>query len=242
MSEPLTLVLASLAVFVAAFLQGVTGFGHALIAIGFLSALFGPKEAVLVLTLIAPVIAVAYFLKMRREVDWREVACVSLPLCLIGLPLGIWLFDVIEPDHLGRAVGALLIVSAGYFLSPWAPRPRKLPYWICIVASSLAGFLAGLASTGGPPMVLYLYAKEMDKRVRIAVIQGVFVIGSTIKVLQVAAVGMFTTESLVHAAWMTPPIVAGVLLGAKLMPRIPADLLRKAALVLLLVIGVVMVF
>ena len=92
MSETELLALGSLAVFAAAFIQGVTGFGHALIAIGFLSALFGPKEAVLILTLVAPVIAVAYFAKVRRQVDWRETLWISLPLCLVGLPLGIWLF------------------------------------------------------------------------------------------------------------------------------------------------------
>jgi len=242
MTETTLILLGSLVVFAAAFIQGVTGFGHALIAIGFLSALFGTKEAVLILTLVAPVIATAYFVKVRKEMDWREVLTISLPLCLVGLPLGILLFKEINVDHLNRAVGAMLIVSSLYFLSPWAPRPRAVPWWIGTAASILAGFLAGLASTGGPPLVLYLYAREMDKRTRIAVIQGVFVISSAIKVVQVAFVGLFTAESLIHSAWLMPPIVVGVLLGALLMPRIPADILRRAALLLLLVIGVVMVF
>jgi len=244
MSEPdvVLLLLGSLVVFVAAFIQGVTGFGHALIAIGFLSFLFGPKEAVLILTLIAPVIAVAYFAKVWRKVDWKETLRITLPLCLMGMPLGVLLFETIDPAHLNRAVGALLIVSSLYFLSPLSPRPRKLPWPVGAAAGTLAGFLAGLASTGGPPLVLYLYAREMDKEVRIAVIQGVFVISSAIKVAQVAARGLFTEASLVHSAWLAAPIVAGVLLGAMLMPRIPAEHLRRGTLVLLLVIGVVLVF
>ena len=51
-------------------------------------------------------------------------------------------------------------------------------------AGLLAGFLGGLASTGGPPLVLYLYARDMDKRVRIAVIQGVFVVDSELDTLE----------------------------------------------------------
>jgi uncharacterized membrane protein YfcA len=159
----------------------------------------------------------------------------------VGLPLGILLFRTIDADQLNFAVGALLVVSSLYFLSPWSPQPRELPRWIGTAAGILAGFLAGLASTGGPPLVLYLYAREMDKRVRIAVIQGVFVISSTIKVGQVAWMGLFTAKSAWMAAWMTPPIVGGVILGALLMPRIPAEVLRRAALALLLVIGVILV-
>jgi uncharacterized membrane protein YfcA len=241
-SEPVLLLLGSLAVFVAALIQGVTGFGHALVAIGFLTFLFGGAEAVLILTLVAPVIAVAYFFRVRRQVDWREVAAISLPLCLVGLPLGILLFSRIDEALLNRCVGVLLVVSAVYFLSPWSPRPRELPYFWAFGASVLGGFLAGLSSTGGPPIVLYLYARVMAKEKRIAVLQGIFVISSTAKVIQVAAADLFTISSLVRSAWMSAPIVLGVLIGAAIMPKVPADLLRKAALLLLLVVGVVLVF
>jgi uncharacterized membrane protein YfcA len=242
MSETTLLVLGSLVVFGAAFVQGVTGFGHALVAIGLLTLLFGAKEAVLILTLVAPVIAIAYFAKVRRKVDWREVTAISIPLCFVGLPLGVFAFKVIDPKALNRAVGVLLVLSSVYFLSPWAPRPRPLGLPVTAGAGLLTGFLAGLSSTGGPPLVLYLYAKAMDKEVRIAVIQGVFLVSSAIKVVQVGALGLFTGASLTRAAWLAPAIVAGVLSGAVLVPRIPAENLRRAALLLLFVIGCVLVF
>jgi uncharacterized membrane protein YfcA len=241
-SETVLLLLGCLAVFVAALIQGITGFGHALVAIGFLTFLFDAKEAVLILTLVAPVIAIAYFVRVRRQVDWREVAGICLPLCLLGLPLGILLFGRIDAALLNRIVGLLLILSATYFLSPWAPRPRNLPYAWAFGASVLGGFLAGLSSTGGPPIVLYLYAREMAKEKRIAVLQGIFVISSTAKVIQVGVADLYTTSSLVRSAWMAAPIVLGVLIGAAIMPKVPADLIRKAALLLLLVVGVVLVF
>ena len=45
-------------ILVSAGVQGTTGFGHGLLAIGFLAMFFGSKEAVLILTLLSPVISV----------------------------------------------------------------------------------------------------------------------------------------------------------------------------------------
>ena len=110
MADPLTIVLACATILGAAFVQGITGFGHALLAIGPLSVLLGPKPAVLVLTMLAPIIALAYYAKVRRHVAWAEVLALSVPICLVGMPLGIWLFTVIDSSHLERIVGILLVV------------------------------------------------------------------------------------------------------------------------------------
>ena len=69
--DPLILLAAAAAVFFAAGVQGVTGFGHGLLAIGFLSVLYGSRDAILILTLLAPLISVAIF--VRVCVTWRGV-------------------------------------------------------------------------------------------------------------------------------------------------------------------------
>ena len=241
MSEAATLGLSGLVCLAAAFIQGVTGFGHALVAIGFLSFLLGPKEAVLVLSLVAPVIAIAVWLKVRHDVDWREVTLLSLPLCLVGLPLGILLFTAIDATLLTRVVGVILVASAGYFLTPWAPSPERVHPAFGVAAGTAAGFLGGLASTGGPPLVLYLYARRMDKARRMAVLQAVFVISSLAKVLQLLPTGMLTARTWGRAGALAVPIVVGVLLGHMVFRRIPAEPLRRGALALLLVVGAVMI-
>ena len=76
-------------------------------------------------------------------------------------------------------VGVLLVVSAGFFLTPWAPRLGGIRAPIAAAAGFLTGFLGGLTSTGGPPLVLYLYARDLGKEVRMAVMQAVFVTAST---------------------------------------------------------------
>jgi uncharacterized membrane protein YfcA len=240
MVDPLPLAAAVLTILGAAFVQGVTGFAHALLAIGFLSVIFGAREAVLILSLLAPVIAVAIFVKVRREVVWREVLALAVPLCAVGMPLGILAFGVIPERALTRIVGALLVVFAGYFLTPWAPRPRELPLWLGVIAGLVAGFIGGLASTGGPPLVLYLYAREMPKAERMAILQAVFVIGSVTKVVMLLPTGFLSGPTWAHSAILAPAVLLGVWLGQLLFRRIPGDMLRTISLVLLVGIGVVL--
>ncbi|MCU0726636.1 MAG: sulfite exporter TauE/SafE family protein [Planctomycetes bacterium] len=238
MAEPLVLLLAAAAIFGAAFVQGVTGFGHALVAIGFLSLLFGAREAVLVLSLLAPPIALAVYLPLRRAVDRREALALALPLCLAGMPLGLLLFGTIPEAALRRVVGVLLILSAAVFLSPFAPKERPRPLWLAVAAGFLSGLLNGLASTGGPPLILYLWSRDLGKDARMAVLQAVFVAGSLAKVAALLPTGFLTPGISLNSAVLLPPLVVGVILGHLVYRRVPAEALKKITLLLLAAMGV----
>ncbi len=242
MADLTTLLLATGVIFGAAFIQGVTGFGHALLAIGLLSFLFGSREAVLILAVMAPVIALVVYARHWRRVVWKEVWLLTIPLVAIGLPLGILLFSVIDEKVLTKGLGVFLVISAGYFLAPIAPRPRNLPWPVGALAGLLAGFIGGATSTGGPPLVLYLYAREMPKEVRMAVLQAVFVIGSILKVAMLVPTGFLTGPILLHSAVLVPPMVVGSYLGQLLFDRLPGERIRQAALILLVLIGVMLIF
>lgn len=241
MADAGTILLAAAVILGAAFVQGITGFGHALLAIGLLTLLFGSNDAILILSVMAPAIAVAVFVRHWRRVDWKEVLIIAGPLCLIGLPLGIWLFAYVDKEALTKGVGVFLIVSAGYFLSPFAPKPRRLPWPVGALAGALGGFFGGVAATGGPPLVLYLNATDLKKEVRMGVLQAVFVIGSLVKVAMLVPTGLLTRPILLHSAILIPPMVIGSYLGQLLFDRLPGEAIRTAALILLVGIGIVLV-
>jgi uncharacterized membrane protein YfcA len=234
------ILLAVLVTLGAAFVQGVTGFGFGLLAVGFFALIFGPREGVLILSVVGPLISLEILVRVRRHLDWRETLWLVLPVTLAGVPLGLLAFGAMDPELLNRSVGALLVVSAGYFLSPWAPRPRPLHHGFAIGAGLTGGFLAGLSSTGGPPLVLYLYAREMTKEARMAVLQAVFLVASLAKIAQLIWLDWLTAPIVRDAALLALPVLAGVYVGQKLFDQIPAEPLRKAALVLLLALGVLL--
>jgi uncharacterized protein len=237
LGDPLVLLAAAVAIFLAAAVQGVTGFGHALLAIGVLSVLYDARDAILILTLVAPLIAIAVFVRLRRHVDWGEAAWLTVPL-VIGMVPGLWLFSVFDKDVLRRIVGIILVVFTIWYASPISPRPRRLGRGWAIVAGGSAGFLAGLASTGGPPLVLFLLVHDLEKRRSMAVLQAVFVMGSVIKVGMAWGADLFTGEQTVLAAALAVPLVAGVLLGQRLFDRLSARHVKRLSLVLLGVVGI----
>lgn len=226
------------AVFVAAFVQGVTGFAFGLLAIGALGAIYGMHTAVLILAVVGPFVSLTVWLKVGRPKRWREVVTLLLPLCLLGLPLGLLVYARIDAEALTRVVGGILVVSAVYFLSPIAIKARRFPTWVTLAVGGATGFLSGLTSAGGPPLVLYLYALEMDKVERVAVLSTVFTVASLVRVGQLVPTGYLTADVLTTSGVMIVPLVLGALLGQKLFRKIPAEPLRRAALVLLLGIGV----
>jgi uncharacterized membrane protein YfcA len=223
--------------FLAAGVQGVTGFGHALVAIGFLSILLGPKEAILVLTLLAPVIAITLFVKVRRDVAWRETIWLGAAL-LAGIGPGIALFAYLPSGSLRRVVGGLLLVFTAWYASPVSPRIRRLGRGWAVLAGGAGGFLNGLTSTGGPPLVLFLLSHDIDKRTRLAVLQALFLIGSLAKVAMASGAGLFSAPVVARSAILAAPLVAGVLLGNRLFDRLDARWIRALSLVLLGVMGV----
>jgi uncharacterized membrane protein YfcA len=237
LGDPVLLGLAALVTLLAAGVQGVTGFGHALLAIGFLSLLYGARDAILLLTLLAPAIAIVVFLRLRKDVDWRETAWLGIPVLVASVP-GIWLFQVLPTDALRRVVGVLLIVFTVWFASPLSPSRRRLARGWTLGAGVAAGFLGGLTSTGGPPLVLYLLVQDLEKRTSIAVLQAVFLLGSVGKVLLVGGADLLTVPLLARSGLLMIPLVAGVLLGQLLFDRIDAKTLRWLSLGLLGAMGI----
>jgi uncharacterized membrane protein YfcA len=80
----------------------------------------------------------------------------------------------------------------------------------------------------------------MGKLTRVAVLQGVFLLASVVKVLQLLPYAQFTERILLDSAILVAPVLVGVLTGERLLHRIPAEALRKASLLLLLVLGVLL--
>ncbi len=235
--DPVLLLTALAVIFLTAIVQGVTGFGMGLLAIGFLAMLFGAKEGVLLLTLIAPAISIVVFVRHWRETDWREVLWLAIPL-VIGTAPGLWLFREIEAAPLRRVVGGLLVLFTVWYALPLVPTPRRLSRGWAVAAGLSAGVLGGLTSTGGPPLVAYLLVASLEKRRGLAVLQAVFVIGSLIKVGMAGAAGLFTGPLVWWSIALTVPLVAGALLGQRFFDRLHAEILKRISLVVLGVMGI----
>ncbi len=234
----LTFVLAGGILLVAAFVQGYTGFGSALVAIPLLSLFLDVKLAVPLVVLASLLITASLSWELRRRLDRRKL----LPLlagAMPGIAVGALLLKDLPTQVLEIGLGGLLILYAGVSLA-FRLRPRWLHAAWAPVAGFASGLLAATLSTVGPPVIVYTSMTRWSKNDIKATLSGFFLIAAALTAVVHAAAGVTRLAVVWLFLAALPGIVAGVLLGSRLSRRASEGGYRRLLLALLGVMGVVL--
>src|SRR5665647_189277 len=92
----------------AGFVQGMTGFGSALVAMPLLSLCLDVKGAVPLCTLNSVVITTFLALRLRKNLEGKKI----FPLCIAAIPgmiVGITFLKKVSSEHLSMGIGVLLV-------------------------------------------------------------------------------------------------------------------------------------
>src|SRR4051812_23637476 len=155
-----------LCVAVATFAQSLTGFAKALILLG-LCGLFrvAPLADVAnVATILSLVSAAVALRSARRSLDWSMLRATALGSAL-GVAAGVALLGWLQANVvvvlrllLGLTVAGCAMVV---LLQAAAARQRSAP-WSFGLIGVLSGFLGGLFSASGPPLVYHFYRQPLS--------------------------------------------------------------------------------
>ena len=140
------------------FVQGLTGFGLALVSVPLLSLLLDVKVAVPVAGLFGWLITFPLVYKMRQHVQWR-VCLIMVVASLPGSLLGANLLKIMPAQWILVLMGSVLIFASLHsMLRTTAPHTGHSGQSSGVL-SALAGFFSGTlgASVGepGPPVIAY---------------------------------------------------------------------------------------
>ena len=221
-------------VFLAAFLQAVTGIGFAMIAGPFILLALNDGSAVQVTTLHSFLIALLLAPGLRAAIDRTMLKQLSLG-ALIGLPFGLALFSWVGVDQLkfvaGLAVGTLTLLTFLIRRQPGAPlRPAN---WIDWVSGAASGLFGGCLAMPGPTAAVRMNARNFDKSVTRATILAMFVlIYPLILAAHALTVGV-ADETLTTTALLIPGTLLGVIAGHFTARHVSEALFRNMVLVLL---------
>ncbi len=138
----------------AGLIQGLTGFGSAIIMMIFLPAILpiGQGAGVATLVMAASVITLVY--RYRHDIHLRRII---LPF-IIYASVATWsihLTRVWDVHRLRLMLGILLVCLAIYFLWSKSAGDRRYPWPVAIGFMLISGFFNGLFGIGGPLMALY---------------------------------------------------------------------------------------
>jgi uncharacterized membrane protein YfcA len=226
-------------IFFAMFIEGIIGFGSALISVPLLIQLVGIKTAPPTFALMALVNNIVMLVHYRAHWNfqsiWRILAA-SLP----AIPLGIVLARVV-PEKLAMVLlGGIVIAYALYAL--FSPRiPQVSERW-----GFLAGFTSGIThgayTIAGPPLVIFGNARRWEPQEFKGNLQTIFFINGILIVAAHFVNGSITPDVLHYCAIMVVGGFLGLLLGFWMDKYIRPEFFRRAVLILLIFVGLSLIF
>jgi len=232
--------LISIIFLLAGFVQGVTGFGSALVAIPLLSLVIDIKGAIPLCILNSLVITTYLSLKMRRHLDIQKI----LPLCIAAVPgiiIGSTLLKRVGSTYIRITLGILLIVYSLYSLFS-SPKPRTLHKAWSYVAGFLSGAIGAAFSAGGPPTIIYTAMNDWKKDTIKATLSGFFLFNSYLIAAVHAIEGLTTIEIFTYFMISAPFVLLGTVLGTICYGKIPRELYLQIIFAFLTAMGIIMIF
>ena len=229
------LALLTVAALAASTLAAVAGFGGAAILLPVLVALFGPRDAIPILTIAQLVGNGSRVVINRDAVDRRIVGWFALggiPAALIGG----FLFAAAPLDALTRLIGAFLLVSVAW--RHLRPRPSGAlgPRTFTVVGAVFA-FASALVGSVGPIMAPFFLAAGLVKSAYIGTEAAATVVMHVAKLVAYGTAALLTAATVGIGLLMAPAMIAGSVIGKRIVDRLPERVFVAIVEVVLVVAG-----
>ena len=218
------------AILVAAFIRGYSGFGYSAMVIAASGVVTNPLHFVAVVVILETAMSLQAARGIGADVDWRRV-WLMLAGAVIGLPLGLWALTGISEVAARAAISAYILVMCGVLLAGWRLRSE-----VRGAGNLAAGVVSGLANApgmGGLPVVTFFAAQSITPTVFRATLVAYFPFLDIFSAPLYWWHGMLTLDSVKVVLLSLPIIGLGVWLGGRHFLRTDPQEFRRFAILLL---------
>lgn len=223
----------ALVVAIAAFVQGTTGLGFALI-VAPVVGLFEPS--------LLPALLLVLMIPLNLYVAWREREAVDRIGAswitvgrFAGTLGGLWVLAAVPMSRLSLLIGVSTVVAALAALVAPSFRPGRLAF---VTAGVFTGVTETSTGIGGPPLAL-VYQHQSAPVLR-STVALCFVVGEALSLALLAANGQVRASQLHAALLLVPALVLGALTSRWVHHRVDGPATRVVVLTFALVSGVVL--
>ncbi|PRY38240.1 sulfite exporter TauE/SafE family protein [Umezawaea tangerina] len=228
------LLLAGVVVTLGGLVQGLAGFGLALVAVPIL-ALLDPSLLPVPILITAMTHSVLSLAREHRHVDWHGVGWAMIGR-LPGTAIGVLLVDSLDQKRFSLLIGVVVLASVLLSITTWTPRPTKVSL---VIAGLTSGSFGTAMSVGGPPVAM-LYQNSPGALVR-STLAAYFVLGSITSVTGLAIAGQVHTPQLLTGLLLIPFLILGFLLSSPLRKLVDTNGIRTPVLVLSTITAVTLI-
>lgn len=242
-----SMLLLSLIIFLASYIQANFGFSFTVIAVALVIG-FGLHDLhtiTAVLTFLVIINASVGVASSRHSLSWRFFILAALPM-IPGLGFGVYLLYSIHPSNADTLQFILGACVAGFGVLLSLPRGGRKRISVSearvITAGSLSGLLGGLFGAAGPPLVYELYRQMSDVHcVRMTLLSLLLVFG-LFRLTFIAFGEGITFDIVVVTLTCIPAAILGAWVGNRILLPISEKMREKGAMLLLIPIGVMLIF
>ena len=233
-------ILTGLIIFFAAFTQGLTGFGYAMVALTLLSFLMDLNQSVPLAAMHGLVINIYLIVYLKAHIKLSEVRNLIIG-AVVGIPLGAYVLLITSPDILELILGIVILLFVFLSFAKIVKQEGLSNNWGYLFGLS-AGILGGSLNTNGPPVLIYFFLKGWDKLKQKAAITGFFIFTSVTVVITHAVTGITTKAIFLDFLIYLPFVIIGLILGNYLFYKVSSKIYNKLLLSFLLIMALLMIF
>jgi uncharacterized membrane protein YfcA len=229
----------SLIIFSASFVQAVTGFGFALLAVPLLSIFFPLKGVVPLVVLFSLATNLMILKETSKYIRLKEIGLIII-FSIIGIPVGVSFLKLGNVDILKLLIGAIILITGMVMMTGSKLKIGNEAFSSGIIGF-LSGFLNGSISIGGPPLVMYLTNKGDAKDTFRANLTACAIITNLVTISCFLISGGFDRKLIGNFMFLLPSLLAGIVTGILAVRKINEFLFRNLILILIMVTGVIVI-
>jgi uncharacterized membrane protein YfcA len=223
----------------AGFVQGLSGFAFSLVALSVWAWAVEPALAAPMAVFGSLVGQLATWPLTRKGFDFARFWPFVLG-GLVGVPIGVFALQYVEPAHFRFGLGAFLIVYCPIALFLPATHVTFGGRWMDAASGWVGGVMGGIGGMAGSIPALWLAARGWDKDLQRGVMQAFNISMHVATLTGYVLAGHITLTTLGWFAWIAPTLVIPALIGAMLFRRMNAAAFRRLVLGLLFLSGLVL--
>jgi uncharacterized membrane protein YfcA len=225
---------------VAGLVQGISGFGFAMVAMSIWVWGVNPQLAAVMAVFGGWTGQVIAVIRVRR--GWHpSILWTFLLGSAVGIPIGNWLLPLLDPSRFKLVLGALLVAGCSAMLATSRFPGIKKGGWLAdATVGTLGGVMAPLSGFSGLAPALWCTLRGYDKDQHRAILQDFNLIVLSATLVSNVWSGRVRTQNLPQMAVVAGSLLLPALWGSKIYIGLSASNFRKGVLWILVFAGIVM--
>jgi len=195
----------------AGFIQGLSGFGSAIIAIPLLSFFLDIKTSVALVTMLGIIIGLINTRELFAHSDFRRLTPL-IASALAGIPIGVMFITSMKESIVLFVLAILLIVYSIYSLKGLKFSLFSHPYF-AYISGFFSGYLGATLSISGPPVIVYTAAQNWPAKEKKSLLTNYFLLVSIFTAIGFYISGMLNDRVMILFGYSVIPLIIGTYLG-----------------------------